>query len=47
MESAQPEAVRKLDGLIEAMAEGFRAPGLQVKLDQCLAVLLPQSQDST
>ena len=33
--------------LIEAMAEGFRAPGLQVKLDQCLAVLLPQSQDST
>ena len=27
------DAVRKLDGLIEAMAEGFRAPGLQAKLD--------------
>jgi site-specific DNA recombinase len=24
----------KLDGLIEAIAEGFRAPGLQVKLDE-------------
>jgi site-specific DNA recombinase len=27
------DTVRKLDGLIEAMAEGFRAPGLQAKLD--------------
>jgi site-specific DNA recombinase len=27
------EVARKLDGLIEAMAEGFRAPGLQAKLD--------------
>jgi site-specific DNA recombinase len=27
------EIARKLDGLIEAMAEGFRAPGLQAKLD--------------
>ena len=25
---------KKLDGLIEAIAEGFRAPGLQVKLDK-------------
>jgi site-specific DNA recombinase len=28
------ETCRKLDGLIEAIAEGFRAPGLQKKLDE-------------
>jgi site-specific DNA recombinase len=28
------EIGRKLDGLIEAIAEGFRAPGLQAKLDE-------------
>jgi site-specific DNA recombinase len=28
------EIRRKLDGLIEAIAEGFRAPGLQAKLDE-------------
>jgi hypothetical protein len=28
------ETCRKLDGLIEAIAEGFRAPGLQAKLDE-------------
>ena len=28
------EVRRKLDGLIEAIAEGFRAPGLQAKLDE-------------
>jgi site-specific DNA recombinase len=28
------ETCRKLDGLIEAIADGFRAPGLQAKLDK-------------
>jgi hypothetical protein len=28
------ETCRKLDGLIEAIADGFRAPGLQAKLDE-------------
>ena len=28
------ETCRKLDGLIEAIADGFRAPGLQTKLDE-------------
>jgi hypothetical protein len=28
------EVQRKLDGLIEAIADGFRAPGLQSKLDE-------------
>ena len=28
------ETRRKLDGLIEAIADGFRAPGLQAKLDE-------------
>jgi site-specific DNA recombinase len=28
------ETSRKLDGLIEALADGFRAPGLQAKLDE-------------
>jgi hypothetical protein len=28
------EVKRRLDGLIEAIADGLRAPGLQAKLDQ-------------
>ena len=28
------ETCRQLDGLIEAIADGFRAPGLQAKLDE-------------